>query len=539
MTVYWMVWDAAAHWVVDRLDAQGLLPSVRRLRESGVRAAARPPSPNCQTPPSLATLFTGTGPHEHGVTGFAVPAPEAGPGLSVSGFGPVLRRPAVWETAGAAGFRSTSVHAPWITDTRDDDGGVPGWIDGAVEAYSRRRARPGVHAVGPGRTVLEVAGHALDVDPVAGGVRVRGGRAATVVTDSWVPLALEARDGPDAPAALWLRLATVEGRKVLLHSGVWAPRTVGHDASVLRALRQAPTFSGDGLGPYYRDGRLGRRLVDGGDGSAEEVFLSSVDRVTAGFAGAVDQVLPRHRSDLVVMYLPSTDDVGHDLIGWCDERSGAFRPDVAPALWPHVARCYRRADELLGRVLRRAGPDDTVLLCADHGVAGTPWTVRPAQLLVDAGLSVSGPAGQIDLERSDCYYHPVNNGSVWVRPQAAPGVLQRVAEALAPQRVPGTGRPLVREVRPSADGRRADLLLDPDCLPVAGLAGDGQALHPSVKPGAHVTNGGDDRLHAVFAATGPGLAPGDDLGVIDNTWPAALVLGQLRASRPRATASQP
>jgi hypothetical protein len=61
-------------------------------------------------------------------------------------------------------------------------------------------------------------------------------------------------------------------------------------------------------------------------------------------------------------------------------------------------------------------------------------------------------------------------------------------------------------------------------------------VSPAAKPGAHITNAGDDRLHAVFAAAGPGLARGEDLGVIDNTWPAELVLEHLTASLPDRTA---
>src|SRR5687768_12321598 len=114
MTVYWLVWDAAAHWIVDRLDHEGSLAAVRRLRSAGVRAAARPPSPNCQTPSSLATLFTGTSSAEHGVTGFNVPGGDDDPvELQRSGFDPSFpARPPVWRVAQQQGLRVAFVHAP-------------------------------------------------------------------------------------------------------------------------------------------------------------------------------------------------------------------------------------------------------------------------------------------------------------------------------------------------------------------------------------------------------------------------------------------
>lgn len=546
MTVYWLVWDAAAHWIVDRLDAEGELPHVRRLRSRGVRAAARPPAPNCQTPPSLATLFTGVWPQEHGVTGFRVPSPT-GPGDSVSGFArSACLRPAVWETAGRAGLRTAAVHAPWIADTVTAGGEPPAWLDGAIEAFSTRLARHGTYEVGAAPLTFAVAHHTLTAAADATGIRVRGAHDETYVEDDWTALTLG--DG----VGIWLRQARAGGRRLLLHTGAWVPRTVGHDPVLLAELGAVPLFAGEGLGSCYRSGMFGPRLVDdgdggaGGDGTAEELFLSSVDRVGRGFEATVARVLAHHRSDLVVMYLPSTDDVGHELLGWCDARSDAHRPDAAPEVWRHIARCYRRADAVLGRVLDRAGPGDTVVLGADHGMAGTAWTLHPDQLLLDAGLAVSDGAGRVDPARSAAYYHPVNNGSVWVNGRAGYGgsaspdemrdLARRVGELFAPVRAPGTGRPLVHEVRPSPDGRVVDLLLDADCLPSASLDRAGRPVSPAAKPGAHITNAGDDRLHAVFAAAGPGLARGEDLGVIDNTWPAELVLEHLTASLPDRTA---
>ncbi|MEV0174405.1 alkaline phosphatase family protein [Streptomyces sp. NPDC050803] len=538
MTVYWLVWDAAAHWIVDRLDAEGQLPAVRRLRTSGVFAAARPPEPNCQTPPSLATLFTGTWPEEHGVTGFRVPSPTGRLADSVSGFDPsACRRPAVWETAGRSGLTTSAVHVPWIADTVTGSGAVPDWLDAATEAYSRRLARHGAHELGEARFTFRVGPHELTAEAGADAVQVRGRYGEAQVTDEWTPLPLDAGTG------IWLRRARVRGRSMLLHTGLWAPRTVGHDTALTDGLGQVPYFAGESLGSCYRAGLFGPRLVDGGDGGAEDLLLSSAELVGRGFTAAADLVLAGHRSDLVVMYLPTTDDIGHELLGWCDERSAAHRPDVAPEVWRRIARCYRQADALLGRVLDRARAEDTVVLGADHGMAGTAWTLHPNQVLYEAGLAVVDPAGRLDPDRSAAYYHPVNNGSLWINSRTDDGsapayeVAARVRELLTRVRAPGGDRPLVRELRASAAGHRLDLLLDPDCLPSADLPADGRPVHPARKPGAHVTNGGDDRLHAVFAATGPGLSRGRDLGVIDNTWPAELVLSRLTAIRTDRSAS--
>jgi predicted AlkP superfamily phosphohydrolase/phosphomutase len=73
----WIVWDGASCDVVNELLDQGDLPALRSL-SAGVVVPLAPLSPNCQTPPSLASLYTGVAIAEHGVTGFRMPAREPG-----------------------------------------------------------------------------------------------------------------------------------------------------------------------------------------------------------------------------------------------------------------------------------------------------------------------------------------------------------------------------------------------------------------------------------------------------------------------------
>lgn len=517
-----MVWDAAAHWIVERLVAEGALPSVRRLMDRGVRAAARPPAPNCQTPPSLATLFTGSGPERHGITGYRVPVPAGPIGESRSGFdrAALLAEP-VWETAGRAGLRTAAVHVPWVLD----GGAAPVWLDGAVEAYSRRTARHGVHELAGDRIEFEIG--AARLQAVADGplVRVSGDCGQVEVARDWVPLRLPGGSG------VWLCQAEQAGRRTLMHTGAWVPRTAGRNRPLTKALDGAPVFAGEGLGSLYRRGALGPRLAEGGDGSSEDLFLSSVGCVHRSFAAATEVVLAGHEAELVVLYLPTTDDVGHELLGWCDPRSAAHRPDIAPAVWARLTDCYRWADALLGRVLDRAESGDTVLLSADHGMAGAAWTLHPNTVLASAGLAAV-TEGRLDPHRSAVLYHPANNGSLWVNDDSraagrvpggeCAGLLRRAEAAL--RSAAGT---LLAGLTTAEDGRSAQLLFAPDCLPSAELSPDGRAIRPAAKTGAHMTNQGDDRLHAVLVAAGPGLSAGDDLGVLDNTWPAQLVLHQL------------
>ncbi|MEU8269143.1 alkaline phosphatase family protein [Sphaerisporangium sp. NPDC049002] len=526
MTVYWVVWDAAAAWIVDRLEAEGSLPAVRRLRATGSFAAARPPRPNCQTPPSLATLFTGTGTERHGVTGFPVPDRD-GPvtGMS-SGFGPQFPlMPPVWAELG---LRTAFVHVPWVFDA---DGAVAPWVDAAVEAFSRRILRPG-HLRVPTGAKVQWQGHMLEAVP--GGLQFDGRLVRPA--EGWVERRFS--DG----LGTWIRcLEQPGGDRLFAHTGLYHARFAGADLALVEAMRTAPVFAGESVGPSYRTGTFGPRLVDGGDGSAEEVFISAVQCAARAFIGAAERTLAGHEADLVVLYLPITDDVGHEFIGWCDERSGVFRPESAPALWELVRQAYGWADQFLGRVLDRADQNDTVILSADHGIVGCAKLVHLNEPLVEAGLAVWDAAGALDPARSSVVYHPANNGSLCVNtrdrpygvvpPQEAGPAMAKAMAVLQEVIDPDTGRPVVARFLdqhgvPLSDGAVPSVIfveLHHDYQPTAAPAGAGPVVRPAVKPGAHVVNNGDDRLLATFAVAGPGIEARCHLGEVDNTFAAQLV----------------
>lgn len=546
MTTFWVVWDAAAVWVVDALVSEGALPAVAALREQGVWASARPPRPNCQTPPALATLFTGKPLHEHGVTGFWVPG-GAGGSLrgQVRAFTPgVCRSPMVWDEAAALGVRSSFAHVPWVFDSL---GGVGPNVDVAIEAYSRRRARSGVIDVadavrrpqevsaelGPFELLLSVG---ADVS-----VRFNGGEVRLTLGGGWECVRLSPGCG------VWLSAMAIGDDVRVLHSGIWEPQTGGSCKSLATSLSTASVFCGEGLGEEYRTGRLGTRLVDGGNGRAEELFMSSVELAARCFSSTTAALLRECPSDLVVIYAPMTDDVGHELLGVCDPTSAAFQPEAAGEAWAHVRRCYQWADSILSQALQQAGPNDTVVLSSDHGMCGVAKEVFPNVCLAAAGLARPDPDPEVgaNVDTSDVWYHLANNGLMLVNSDTltgghvaavdAPATLRRAMRQLEALVDPATGASVVGsfvdELGASIDSERSEsdhayVIFADGYLPSADMPSDGSVFARSGRSAAHIGSTGNPHLDAVFAAAGPGLSVGADLGVIDNAEVASLVLSQ-------------
>jgi hypothetical protein len=555
VSVVWLVWDAAAAWAVDRLEAEGALPALTRLRAAGVYGRCRPPGPNCQTPAGLATLFTGTRSTEHGITGFDLPARD---GEAVDrqhpGFGPgLLRRPTVWQRLLVSGGSFASVHAPWVL-TPDEPPG-PGVV-AAVEAYSTRLDRAQVLPLPRhGELHWPVAGEPVTVVVTPDGVRLTTAAEQVTVGPNWVPVRLPGGSG------FWVALVRLADRRpALVRTSSWVRRAAGSDAGLVGRFLDGPVFAGEGVKRLYRAGTFGPRLVDGGRGQAEEVFVGSLAAVASSFADAAGAVLAGPLPDLTVIYLPYTDDAGHELLGWCDTRSAAYRPDVAGQIWTWLRLIYGWADEVLAAVLERTGPQDTVVLSADHGIVGSAWQVYPNRVLADAGLLHHNDSGGIDAGRSTAVYSPANNGTLLVNHEGRPGGRvprehcgQAMAAAMTallarplPEGVAGPavvgfvdaeGRPLRPDVLP-ADADIAYLVLSDDYQP-SGSVSEGEWLQPMTKSGAHVVNTADPRLHATVAARGPGLATGGELGVLNNTVSAQWVSAALRLPTPAAADTIP
>ncbi len=543
MTAYWMVWDAAAAWVVDRLASDGALPAVSALRAAGVRAQARPPVPNCQTPPSLASLFSGVASARHGVTGFWVPgACGVGKMAQLPAFTPgVCREPMVWDRLAQIGVRSSFLHVPWVFGA---DGEVPAYVDAAVEMFSRRRARSGVLPLpteGESSNWL-VAGSSVPIR-VLGPRAVQVGDASVSLGGGWERVEL----GLDV--ATMISLVALPNGLALAHTGAWHQRSAGQDRRLVELMAAEPTPVGEGLGAEYRRGLLGPRLVDGGTGEAEAIFLSSLESVSESFMRPLRCLLANHSSDLVVIYLPMTDELGHELLGWCDRGSSAYDSAIERGVWPLVSAGYRYADRCLGAVLERATDGDTVFLSADHGIAGVAATFYPNAALARAGLAVPDrdPDAGADTARSHVLYHLAGNGLIVTNEALLAGrssadkgacaetLMRSAMEVLGGLISPVTGSPVVRafvdvDGRPVGPERgEAYLLVDGEHLPSPDIPADGSIFGPPLRNAAHTINTGDERLHATFAAAGPGLEPGASLGVIDGGIIADLVAAACRA----------
>ena len=172
---------------------------------------------------------------------------------------------------------------------------------------------------------------------------------------------------------------------------------------------------GNAAGSLLRSGDFGRRLTNGGTGSAEARWLDAAEYQTRQSMRGAEWAWNERRATLLLDYFPLGDEADHMFYG-----------EVAPDAprWPEydreaIARVRVRAWELVDRRLGALqalvdGDSSAILVVSgDHGMRPTWRLFRPNVALARAGLLFRGANGQPDLARTRAltpngYYMSIN-----------------------------------------------------------------------------------------------------------------------------------
>ena len=110
--IVWLILDAAGYEITTRCIQAGVCPSLATIRDQGYLGISRPPEPNCETPPALRALFSGSAPAESGIWGYRMPDYRGRLERAVSGFEvPIAGAPAIWEELEQRGGSYTLINA--------------------------------------------------------------------------------------------------------------------------------------------------------------------------------------------------------------------------------------------------------------------------------------------------------------------------------------------------------------------------------------------------------------------------------------------
>jgi predicted AlkP superfamily phosphohydrolase/phosphomutase len=274
----------------------------------------------------------------------------------------------------------------------------------------------------------------------------------------------------------------------------------------------------------------------------------------------LEHLMRREHADLVGVLFDGVDKLQHLCWRFIDV---ACRPE-RPTPWERemIERCeryFRSLDAMLAELVARAGPDATVVLASDHGFGPTrdvfhvnSWLEREGYLAwADGAGTGSGDATAVGFAEMTRHVHAVD----WTRTLAyaatpssqginivarAPGtdsplpadirrkVMAELAERLREVRRPEDGRRLVDEVWPREQAFPGPYeTLGPDLSLVLADGGTISILPSKTLVARRTEVRGHHRWDGIFAASGPGIRPGFDVGELSIVDVAPLVLHRL------------
>ena len=300
----------------------------------------------------------------------------------------------------------------------------------------------------------------------------------------------------------------------------------------------AAEFAAGRLGPWPGGSDGGASASSAAPGLAGRRLLEVVEDLEETARGHLEAAADLPDWDLLALYLPFADEVGHLVYGALDERLPSHDPATAAALRPVLAGTFAAVDRVLGdafRIAEAAGAH--LLLVGDHGMAGTDRRAHLNVALERAGLLAFGPDGRPDLSQTRVLLLTTADGSLAVNRVSRPGgvvepgpaeerALREAREALLAVRTP-EGEPLVLGfLEPGAPGllrfggdSTGDLfpILRPGYrsspLPAP------EVVTPAPPAGSHGFLPTRRDMQAVFAAWGPRIPPG--------RWPRTSALAVL------------
>ena len=170
-------------------------------------------------------------------------------------------------------------------------------------------------------------------------------------------------------------------------------------------------WTGNAASGLLRRGDFGRRLADGGDGSAEARWLDAAEYATRQSIRGADWSWRTRRPRLLLDYFALGDETDHLLYGTVSPDG----PPRDPALVAATARVRTRAWQLVDRRLAALQalvddePSALLLVSGDHGMRATWRAFRVNVALADAGL-LRLDGGRIALDRT----HALSPNGYWI-----------------------------------------------------------------------------------------------------------------------------
>lgn len=473
--VKWAVIDGLPFSLLKKYLDFNSMPHLSRLMEQGAITPLEPLWPNCQTPPSLFSIWSGEPATVHQIFGFDTPHSEQ-PGRFRNGF---TRWPdsseMVWERWAQAGHDVRLNHVPFVNEAKLGDR-----LIARSNIYSEVLYESSVFTqamrLSIGEFDLTLTLQPLQDQQARLHVDGEGIELTTTLTQGiFVDIALPA----PLEGALTLmvnRTATGEMEGALLGKNRYCrsgknPMLTGHE--------HGTEFCHASLAKLYRNNQLGVKKGQGGDGEAEKKLFASLARVHQSFYQELAESFAQQDAVLTVGYYPVIDLALHEILNI--ESLAQNDAEIAG----YFKQVMQWAEAVVAALENSCTGSEILVINSDHGMQPIADIYYLNCYLAQQGWLNFDAQGNIDYANTLAAYHPAENGTLLIHKDCdAAKVCQSVCAFFSEEG--GKGASVVRlpvpEYQPPFD--TGWFLLPPDGVRVKASSSDRLVAH-SDKAGDH------------------------------------------------------
>jgi predicted AlkP superfamily phosphohydrolase/phosphomutase len=423
---------------LDRYMQEGKLPALAKMTRSDSGKTYLPlrSSNPPQSPVAWASFATGTEPGEHGIFDFIGRSlPQAGvlrvvPRVATTSFEPQDVGPPVarnlrtgepfWQRLGNAGVRVVALNVPY---SFPPDPMREGRMLSGLGVPDLRETNSTFTYVGTDVTAEQAK------KPPGGGVLVPltmdQGKGRFAVEGPSIPAGDGKRmtvDAEIASQAADSASLTVGGKTIALKTGAmsdWIELDFSHEGQVIRGIGRALLLEAGAktrlfitplsmhpsaqYSPFTYPRTFGAQLADevglyktvgwDHDTSAlnaevvdDGVFLSDMNEIETQRRKMLFDRLAKPDWDLLIWVSTATDRVAHMFYRLIDPEHPRYDAALAARYGSAIEDEYKRMDATVAEVLKKLGPDDTLLILSDHGFHGYRRGLHVNQWLRQQGL---------------------------------------------------------------------------------------------------------------------------------------------------------
>lgn len=402
--VKWLVIDGLPYALLNKYIDASAMPCLSRAVEQGWITALEPLWPNCQTPPSLLSIWSGKSAIEHTILGYDTPDGDQ-PGMFRNGF---INWPdtveLVWETWARAGYSVRLNHVPFVNEEK-----IGERLVSRSSIYGNRLYESQVFECSTSlqisNTDVKLSTSYLDAGSATLIIDYKDASITKVLSlDVFHDVALQ----PPLSGALTIMLTlspigvievALLGKNQYLRSGKQPART-GHPLNV--------DFCHDSLAKHYRSGELGAKKSQGGNGRAEKKLFASLERVHASFYRELLFSFMEGDADLTVGYYPVVDLALHEIMGLEADSS------TDPEIFGYFKLIMHWVESILALLESCCRDGEIFVFNSDHGMQCVTDVFYLNYHLSLLGLLEFDESGNINYSSTRAAYHPAENGTLLI-----------------------------------------------------------------------------------------------------------------------------